>query len=608
MSAHKVELLSPAKNLQIGIAAINHGADAVYIGYNQFGARAAAGNSITDIEALVKYAHVYGACVYVTLNTILYENELNQVQHLINTFYEIGVDALIIQDMGILEMDLPPIALHASTQTNNRTLQKVKFLEQAGFSRVVLARELSITDIAQISANTSVELEVFIHGALCVSYSGQCYLSQAITKRSANRGECAQPCRSRYDLVDENGKTIVRNKHLLSLKDLNQTENISALINAGVTSLKIEGRLKDIDYVKNITAHYRKTIDSAIASDSNTKKASSGQVHFMFTPDPERSFNRGFTTYFAKNRRKGLVSVNTQKSIGKLLGKVLASGKGWIEIDSKESINNNDGLCYFDNNEILNGVKVNSVVGKRISLNSEMPISKGTIINRNYDHKFRQLLLHDETAKRTIECKLNVEISHNKITLTLIDDDDLQTTLKWENTFSLANNFSSAEATLKKQLTKSSNTAFTITSVSVVLQNTSFPFVPMSVANQWRREIIATHSENRIKAHKRFEREFSTSNHPYPEPELNYLTNVSNSLAKKFYKRHGVSVVQPAFELQSKPQKIEAMRTKYCIAYELGMCQGNNTEQKLFLKDKNNVYPIEFSCSNCEMIVVSASK
>ncbi|MDD2279742.1 MAG: U32 family peptidase, partial [Bacteroidales bacterium] len=389
MICKKVELLSPVKNLEVGIAAINHGADAVYIGFKQFGARAAAGNSLVDIERLVKYAHLFNAKVYVTLNTILYDNELDEVQALINTLYLIGVDAIIIQDMGILEMDLPPIALHASTQAHNKSIEKIKFLEQVGISRVVLARELSIADIEQISAKSNIELEVFIHGALCVSYSGQCYLSHAITGRSANRGECAQPCRSTYDLVDEHGNIIAKNKHLISLKDLNQSQNIPALLEAGVTSLKIEGRLKDIDYVKNITAHYRKIIDSVLATDKNYKNASSGKVSLSFMPDPERTFNRGYSTYFANNRGKGLASLNTQKSIGKKLGKVTSSAEGWFEIDGNEVISNNDGLCYFSNDENLIGVKVNNVVGKRIQLNGKEAISIGTTIFRNYDHRFK---------------------------------------------------------------------------------------------------------------------------------------------------------------------------------------------------------------------------
>ncbi|MDD2198030.1 MAG: U32 family peptidase [Bacteroidales bacterium] len=604
MTAKEIELLSPAKNLEIGIAAINHGADAVYIGYKQFGARSAAGNSLSDIEKLVKYAHLFNAKVYVTLNTILYDNELNEVQALINQFYLIGVDAIIIQDMAILEMDLPPIPLHASTQAHNKSIEKVKFLEQVGLTRVVLARELSIDNIAQISAQSNIELEVFIHGSLCVSYSGQCYLSQVLTGRSANRGECAQPCRSTYDLVDEHGNIIAKNKHLISLKDLNQTENIRALIKAGATSLKIEGRLKNIDYVKNITAHYRKIIDSVIATDKGYKKASSGTVTLSFSPDPERSFNRGYSTYFSNGKTKGLASLNTPKSVGKKLGKVTLSEEGWFEIESNEVISNNDGLCYFSANGRLNGVKVNNVHSKRIEINSKVNISPGTTIFRNYDHEFRQILDKTNTAKRTIEGKIGITINHQNITITLTDEDKIETIIENQNVFEPAKNTQVAMDSIRRQMSKTSSTPYNISKISIVCTESEIPYIPISLINEWRRDIIELHNKKRVDVYQRYDKKIFPNNVAYPDEEVNYLTNVSNNLAKKFYERHNAKVTQSALELLTDVNGLEVMRTKYCIAHELGMCHRNKLNKSLFLKNKNQLYPIVLDCSSCEMRII----
>lgn len=608
MIAKRIELLSPAKNLEIGVAAINHGADAVYIGYKQFGARAAAGNSLIDIEKLVQYAHLFNAKVYVTLNTILYDNELAEVQELINKFYLMGVDAIIIQDMAILEMDLPPIALHASTQAHNKSLEKVKFLEQVGLSRVVLARELSIDDIAQISAKSNIELEIFIHGSLCVSYSGQCYLSQALTGRSANRGECAQPCRSTYDLVDEHGNIIIKNKHLISLKDFNQTENVRALIKAGATSLKIEGRLKDIDYVKNITAHYRKIIDSVLATDENYKKASSGTVTLSFLPDPGRSFNRGYSTYFSNGRVKNLASLNTPKSVGKKLGKVTLSAEGWFEIESNEAISNNDGLCYFSKNGGLNGVKVNNVHNKRIEINSKVNINPGTTIFRNYDHRFRQLLENANTAKRTIEGEIKITINQQSIVTTLTDEDKVETTIEKQNDFEPARNTKVAEDSIRKQMAKTSNSIYNISRILIICTENEIPYIPISVINAWRRDLLAIHDKLRLKAYPRYERETSHNSIAYPEDEINFLANVSNNLAKKFYERHNVKVAQLAFELLQNISGFEVMRTKYCIAYELGMCNKDKLDKTLFLRNKTQYYPIVLDCSSCEMRIIYPSE
>jgi len=355
----KIELLAPARNLETGIAAINCGADAVYIGPEKFSARSAAGNSLEDIEKLISRAHLFHAKVYATINTILFDKELEEAGKLITDLYDRGIDAVIIQDMGILEMNLPPVALHASTQADNYDIERIKFLDRAGFPRIVLARELSLDQIREIRKNTQCELEFFIHGALCVSLSGRCYMSASMGGRSANRGECAQPCRKSYTLTDANGEIISKNKYPLSLKDMNQTSNLKDLIDAGVDSLKIEGRLKDVDYVKNVTAHYRKALDNILEGRSDIAKASSGRVYFDFTPDPLKTFNRGYTDYFLRERSGSISSPHTPKSLGKEIGRVTETGNSWFKIISSEKISNGDGLAFFDKDKNVAGVKAN---------------------------------------------------------------------------------------------------------------------------------------------------------------------------------------------------------------------------------------------------------
>ncbi|NJO87891.1 MAG: U32 family peptidase [Chloroflexia bacterium] len=384
----KLELLAPAKNLAVGRAAINHGADAIYIGAPDFGARKQAANSINSIEKLIKYAHIYHSKVFIALNTILYEHELEKVQELIHQLYNIGADAIIIQDMGILEMDLPPISIHASTQANNFELEQVQFLDKIGVSRAVLARELSIDEIKQIRSNTSIELEAFIHGALCVSLSGQCYMSQAIGRRSANRGECAQACRLKYTLTNIKGKILVKDKHLLSLKDLSVGEKVAQMAYAGITSFKIEGRLKDEAYVKNVVAYYRQVLDKLIESETKFQKGSSGTIYPGFIPDVSKSFNRRFTSYFLSERAKQMASLHSPKSFGEPLGTVLESKNRHLKISTNLKISNGDGLCYIDGNEILKGLRVEKVEIDYLLVSEALSIKKGTQIYRNHNHAF----------------------------------------------------------------------------------------------------------------------------------------------------------------------------------------------------------------------------
>lgn len=604
----EVELLAPAKNTETGIAAINHGADAVYIGFEQFGAREAAGNSLNDIEKLVNYAHIFHSKVYITLNTILFENEIDLVNKVINNLYKIGADAIIIQDMGILEMDLPPIAIHASTQTHNSSIEKIKFLEDIGIQRVVVARELNINEIREIRNNTTIELEAFIHGALCVSYSGQCYFSQAITGRSANRGACAQPCRSIYSLVDEDGNVLARNKHLLSLMDLNQTDNIKSLINSGITSLKIEGRLKGIDYVKNITAHYRTILDRIIGSDKSLLRASSGKTTFFFEPDPYKTFNRGYSSYFTNERQKGLVSLNTQKSLGKFIGKVAESNEKSFSLDTNIEVRNNDGLCFFDNDKKLKGFKVNKVEDGNIYPNQIIDFKKGTSIYRNYDHHFYTLLKNGKTSNRQVEAKLIIDIEERKVIFRIIDEDSTSTEVIIDEIVEIASNPDSLIQNIQKQVVKTGNTPIRIVEISIEKKTQNLPFITISQINELRRRLIENHISNRISTHKLQKSKVIPNSVPYPNKSLTFKANVSNSLAQKFYQRHGVENIEKAFELQSNFSSKEIMETKYCILCELGYCDGKNgskfSKKKLYLQDNNRKYPLQFNCKECKMKIL----
>jgi len=601
-----LELLCPAKDYETGVAAVNHGADAIYIGANQFGARENAGNSISDIERLIKYAHPFNVKVYVTVNTIIYENEIEQVKSLIESLNNIGVDAIIIQDMAILEMDLPTIPIFASTQTHNTTPEKVKFLENIGIERVILARELSLDEIKNIRNQTKIDLEFFVHGALCVSYSGQCYFSQSITSRSANRGACAQPCRSSYDLVDSSGKIIVKNKHLLSLKDLNLSNHISDLIDAGITSFKIEGRLKDIYYVKNITGHYNQLLNKIVENNSNLKRSSSGHTEIPFSPDPERSFNRGFTTHFINERQKEQSSMDTQKSTGKKLGIVSSYGNGWFTISGKTPLANGDGLCFINSKGVLTGLRVNRVESNKIFPYGEMKdIKVGVEVFRNFDHDFNNAL-KSSNHNRWVGCKLKVEQTETDFLFSALDEDGNSASITVNNNFDLALNSEKSIENIRIQLSKAGDTIFKIETVEICLNKPVF--IPTSTINKIRRDLlehlvnvrIEQFSSTKIKR-KQLENQYFTN-------KLSYKGNVSNSLSREFYNRHGVLSIDDAFELQQNIPDVELMVTRYCIKLEIGICpikQNGKPTGDLFLKDNNNLYPLEFDCRNCVMKIKS---
>ncbi|MCL3849676.1 MULTISPECIES: U32 family peptidase [Parabacteroides] len=605
----RIELLAPAKDLTCGIEAINHGADAVYIGAPKFGARAAAGNSLDDIRTLCDYAHLYNVRIYVALNTILREDELQEAEQLIWQLYQVGADALIVQDMGITRLNLPPIPLHASTQTDNRTLEKVKFLEAAGFTQVVLARELSLNEIRQISEQTTVPLEVFVHGALCVSYSGQCYLSAALSGRSANRGECAQYCRLPYSMVDANGTEIVHDKHLLSLKDMNRSEQLEALLDAGVSSLKIEGRLKDVTYVKNITAYYRKKLDTILSRRSEYSRASAGKSTYDFEPVAEKSFNRGFTPFFLHERTNDITAFNTPKSLGEPVGTVKELKGNSFTVAGVKQLNNGDGLVFFNNRGELEGFRVNRVEANRVFPLDMPDIKPKTPLYRNFDQVFEKQL-----AKPSAERKLSVKIEFldNAFGFTLVMEDETGARVMLTEPFTKELARRDQSDNIRTQLSKLGNTPFEAS--EVVVQMSENWFVPSSLLADMRRKAVEKLQADRaIRYRRELARKVEPAKEiPFPERQLTYLGNVSNSRATAFYKAHGVESVAEAFEL--KPEKdVPLMFTKHCLRYSMGWCptyqkQKSPYKEPYYLLYKDTRLRLQFDCKRCQMLVYKAEE
>ncbi|MBK9044489.1 MAG: U32 family peptidase [Saprospiraceae bacterium] len=603
----KIEILAPAKNLVQGIAAINAGADAVYIGAPQFGARTNATNSLDDIASMVQYAHLFKAQVFVVVNTILYDNELETCRKLIWQLYETGVDAIIIQDMGILEMKLPPIVLHASTQANNRDPQHVKFLKDAGIKRVVLARELNLDQIREIRHASDAELEFFVSGALCVSFSGNCYMSVANGERSANRGSCAQNCRLPYDLVDGNGKVLKQSSHLLSIKDLDLSDMLPELIEAGITSFKIEGRLKDIVYVKNNVSYLRQRLDNFLAKNPEKyTKASSGRTFYQFEPQLDKSFNRGYTDYFVNKRKEKIGSWETPKSQGQYIGKVVESKANGYIIENYELLNNGDGLCFINANGDADGAQINIIVNDVIVLNMPKNITPGTVIYRNSDAEFIKMVEQEKSAIRKIGVTFTFSETTNGFLLRATDEDGhfSETELLTEKI--PAKNVESAIPNIKAPLAKTGNTVFIADDIQVDISSPWF--LPTSVLNEMRRKVLEDLTETRISGYKRTEISVTKTDHPYPVKELDFTYNVSNQLARNFYHRHGVKEIEKAFELQWDPGKSRVMVTKYCVKYELGKCarfqratMGEKVKEPLTLRQGDLWYQLKFNCRPCEM-------
>jgi putative protease len=615
-----IELLSPAKNADFGIEAINHGADAVYIGGPAFGARAKAPNTVQDIARLVMHAHRYHAEVFVALNTIFHDNELEGVRQLVHQLYDAGVDALIVQDMGLLTMDLPPIQMHASTQTDIRTVEKAVFLDQVGFSQLVLARELDIRTVKQIADYTTANLEYFIHGALCVAFSGQCFISHAHTGRSANRGECSQECRLPYTLEDQKGRIIGKDKHYLSMKDNDQSANLSALIDAGVSSFKIEGRYKDLPYVKNATAHYRLLLDDILQERPDLAKSSAGYATYTFNPQPEKTFNRSATDYFANGRQADIGAFDTPKFAGEELGKVTKVGKNFIEVSTDVELHNGDGVCFFDVHKELVGLRVNTA--QRITtftqrlLPNEMPadIRNNTIIYRNRDHAFMRLL-EKESATRKMALSINFYETRDGFALTVTDEQGFNATVQCPAEKQAANDAAKVENSLIENLSKLGSTDFVAKEVN--LEIAQMWFVPASVANNLRRDAIEQLVQVRALGYER--PAFRPAVEPpaiYPENSLSYLANVYNQQARTFYKKHGVKLIAKAYEANEELGEVPVMITKHCLRFSHGLCpkeakgvigvQGTVTAEPMTLISGNDRYTLKFDCKPCEMHVMGS--
>lgn len=602
----KIEILAPARDLIGGMAAINSGADAVYIGAPQFGARSNANNSIEDVAALVKYAHLFNAQVFVVMNTILYDNELDTCRAMIWELYGIGVDALIIQDMAIMEMDLPPIVLHASTQANNRDADKIKFLKDAGIKRVVLARELNLHQIKTIYDEADVELEFFVTGALCVSFSGNCYMSVANGERSANRGSCAQNCRLPYNLIDGNGDTLIRNSHLLSIKDLDVSDQIPNLIEAGIVSFKIEGRLKDVAYVKNNVSYLRQKLDSYLEGSDKYTKASSGKCTYTFDSTLNRTFNRGYTDYFVNERHASIGSWESPKSKGQYIGKLIRTIGDAYEIENGELLNNGDGLCFINEQNEADGIYVNKAENGKVYPNVLKEIKNGTFIYRNNDVAFIKIVEREDSAIRKIGTTLLFTENEKGFELIATDEDGNISTVTLEHAKEQTKTGESIAENIKTQLAKTGFTPYSADEIDVVFSQNWF--LPISKINEMRRNVFDQLSEIRLANYKREEHQLVKTSHPYPETKLDFMYNVSNKTARKFYERHGVTEIEKAFELQWDPGKSRVMTTKYCIKYELKKCPihqkdivGVKVKEPLVLKQGELEYKLKFNCKPCEM-------
>ena len=626
----ELELLAPAKNAEVGIEAILHGADAVYIGGPGFGARVEAANAFDDIKKLTDFAHRFNARVYMTLNTIVNDEELKDAVRLAWRAYENGVDALIVQDMGILSSNLPPIQLHASTQCDVRTPEKARFLESVGFSQVVLAREMSLEEIKRsYDALQRARIEFFIHGALCVSYSGQCYASFAATGRSANRGACAQLCRLPYSVYTEDGRELIADRHVLSLKDNNQTENLEALIDAGVRSFKIEGRLKDADYVKNITAHYRAKIDEILARRPEFTRSSDGVSRVSFTPNPQKSFNRGFTDYFTCGRHHDMAVFETPKNTGERIGKIVSITPDALIVASTDPLHNADGLTYLTREKTLMGFAVNRAEelepGRwRLTLR-DRPIFKkhpqlapGVILYRNRDQKWDEALAKP-TARRVIAVQALWQATDDGFSLTLSDakGNEGKAFAKPESLQKAADTQRN-RANIEKNIRKTGETDYEVTDIEI--RGEEF-FAPASVVNQMRRVALAALEANRKAHFKRLPQEKIDEKLSYPDP-TDYRANVLNSAAVDFYARHGAPITEPALETGSVTRDVPLMLTKHCVRYALGLCLKDNIEKvkadptlkdryrpdPLILKSGPNTYRATFDCKKCEMTLTGHVK
>ncbi len=627
---HHLELLSPARDATIAKEAILHGADAVYIGGPSFGARHNASNSLSDIAGLVEFAHLFHAKVFVTINTILHDDELEPAQQLICQLYEVGVDAVIVQDLGVMEMNLPPIELHASTQTDIRTLEKAKFLSQAGFSQLVLARELNLQEIREISQNVDSAIEFFIHGALCVAFSGQCNISHAQTGRSANRGDCSQACRLPYTLKDDEGRVVAYDKHLLSMKDNNQSANLRDLVDAGVRSFKIEGRYKDMLYVKNITAYYRQQLDQILLERPELARSSSGFTEHFFAPDPDKTFHRGSTDYFVSERKVDIGAFDSPKFIGLPVGEILGIGRNDISVQTTEPLANGDGLNVLYKREVI-GFRANTVQqvceyeqdGQMIRQYRVVPndmraelkeLRPPYQLNRNMDHNW-QHALQKKSAERRVLVDWQLQLDEQQLTLTATSEEGVSVSLQHSGPFTLAADGKQAIAQIKDTLSKLGTTMYHAQKIAV--QTEQAWFVPNSQLKSLRRDAIEALTAARIAAHpKGFRKPVSDPAPVYPESHLTFLANVYNEKARAFYHRYGVQLIDAAYEAHEEAGDVPVMITKHCLRFSFNLCPkqakgvtGVRTKvSDMQLIHGDEVLTLKFDCKPCEMHIIGKMK
>ena len=627
---HHLELLSPARDAIIAKEAILHGADAVYIGGPSFGARHNASNSLSDIAGLVEFAHLFHAKVFVTINTILHDDELEAAQQLICQLYEVGVDAVIVQDLGIMEMDLPPIELHASTQTDIRTLEKAKFLSQAGFSQLVLARELNLQEIREISQNVDSAIEFFIHGALCVAFSGQCNISHAQNGRSANRGDCSQACRLPYTLKDDQGRVVAYDKHLLSMKDNNQSANLRDLVDAGVRSFKIEGRYKDMTYVKNITAYYRQQLDEILLDRPELARSSSGFTEHFFVPDPDKTFHRGSTDYFVSDRKIDIGAFDSPKFIGLPVGEILGIGRNDISVQTTEPLANGDGLNVLYKREVV-GFRANTVQqvceyeqdGQMIRQYRVVPndmraelkeLRPPYQLNRNMDHNWQQAL-QKKSSERRVLVDWQMQLDEQQLTLTATSEEGVSVSVQQSGPFTLAADADKAIAQIKDTLSKLGTTIYHAQKIAVQAEQAWF--IPNSQLKALRRDAIEALTVARIAAHpKGFRKPVSDPAPVYPESHLTFLANVYNEKARAFYHRYGVQLIDAAYEAHEEAGDVPVMITKHCLRFSFNLCPkqakgvtGVRTKvSDMQLIHGDEVLTLKFDCKPCEMHIIGKMK
>lgn len=604
MNPRPLELLAPARNRHTAFAAIDSGADAVYMGFEGLGARAAASNSAEDVRAVADYAHLFGTKLYITLNTIVYEEELERARGYVRDVFLAGADAIIVQDMAYLQMNECNMTIHLSTQADLSDVGKIRFFESLGVQRAVLARELSVEQIAEIHSECpTIELESFVHGALCCSFSGQCYLSEYQVGRSANRGECCQSCRSRYDLVDESGNVLIRDRYLLSTKDLNASSELEKLIRAGVVSFKIEGRLKDEGYVRNVCAYYSDLLDAFCSRNPAYARASYGKSRRAFTPDVSRSFNRGFTIFNLQGKSEKTGNIHFAKSIGEPIGRVQRVQGAKLTIDTAKPLHSGDGLVYLNGENNLEGLLVNSAFGKEVTANRRADIALGTMLYRNRDVEFDKRLSAKENCR-----KIGVRATLTDAALVFETENGCTVGLELPSGLTEARNRDNYAENLRRQIGKFGGEVFALTDFSIETERR--PFFPIALLNDLRRRAVGLLKAELQRRNAPRHTQKLNADVPYYKPKADYRENISNSQSEQFYRSRGVRVEEKAFELQPKRAGVELMRSKNCLLYNLGQCKRRDKlrqgyKGELFLRDNRHTYRLSFDCSKCEMSVWS---